>query len=157
MLIDAEYEKLLLARTKESLIRCELAMNDEYNSDQEMIELYLLYPQLIPHSGLSMPVYLQSNARSKEEQELIEKLKSYQLSFKNSGSGPVLKVNIVFGKKEKIPTITLSASIGDQVLVSPFEFSYQNANEAIRIMAYGMFNAGQDDKNLNTKTPQKKR
>jgi hypothetical protein len=156
MLIDAEYEKLLLARTKESLIQCELAMNDEYNSDQEMIELYLLYPQLIPHSGLSMPVYLQTNARSKEEKELIEKLKSYQLSLKNSGSGPVLKVNIVFGNKEKIPTITLSTSIGAQVLVSPFEFAYQNAQEAIRIMAYGMFNAGQDDKNLNTKTLQNK-
>jgi hypothetical protein len=131
-------------------------MNDEYNSDQEMIELYLLYPQLIPHSGLSMPVFIQSNARSKEEKELIDKLKSYQLNFRNSGSGPTLKVNVVFGKKEKIPTITLSTSIAGQVLVSPFEFSYQNADEAIRIMAYGMFNAGHDDKNLNTKnTPNK--
>lgn len=158
MLIDAEYEKLLLARTKESLIQCELAMNDDYNTDKDMIELYLLYPQLIPHSGLSMPVFIQSNARSKEEKELIDKLKSYQLNFRNSvsGSGPTLKVNIVFGKKEKIPTITLSTSIAGQVLVSPFEFSYQNADEAIRIMAYGMFNAGHDDKNLNTKnTPNK--
>lgn len=147
--IDADYERLLLARTLEAKILCKQELADAYNPSADMMELYRLYPQLIPHSGLSMPMYLRQNAKSETEKEIIRQLRQYAITWKKDKDILAVDANIQFGIKGKLPVITLSTSQNGEQRVPPTEFSYKTPEEASKLCAYLLFNAGQDEKNLN--------
>lgn len=146
--IDVDYEKLFLARVNQSLIECNKELNQNSNYNQEMLQLYLTYPQLIPFSSLTMPMRLHHNAKTDAQLKIISNLKNTNIDWVTS-TAPAIDVYIKFTQKESIPIIQLYTSVNGAEIVPKIEFSYK-ANEATaKELSYYIFGIGNDDKNLN--------
>ncbi len=153
--IDEEYEKLLLARVYEALRICkqetEATSNDTY-----VKELYLTYPQLIPFTGIAMPMRLHSNEKTPEQQKIIETLKKTTINWTTNSDSSIPDVTINFTTKNSIPVIQYQVKVGEKNIVTQQEFSYKKPEEAGKELCYYIFGIGNDDKNINMNSLSKK-
>ncbi len=141
--LDAEYEKLLIARTLEALAVCLKGANTIAYNDR-MAKLYKFYPQLIPFSGLKMNMQLLT--QGKAPQSFLEKLKECNINWVNNATTKPAKVYLQFsavGHKTKV-TYQVFDTFGGTA-VKEQTFLIKQPDDAIPF-AYRLFNIGEEVK-----------
>lgn len=95
--IDVEYEKLFLARVYQAQAECAKEREDEAAYTQWMVKMYHEFPQLIPYTGLPMPMQLQVNGTGAEE--AIATLKDCNIKWVNNPVAPRAYLTVSKGDK----------------------------------------------------------
>ena len=138
--IDIEYEKLFIARVYQAEAECALIKKDKYAYNQWIYKLYLIYPQLVPFSGIQMNMKLHTFGDNKE---ILSKLHSMNINWISENDIPAPEVYITFsakgGKKE------ISYYVIDKMgnyIVKKQTFNWQKEEEASKELAYRLFNIG---------------
>ncbi len=143
--IDTEYEKLLLARVDEAMITCNIERKRSNENETLMRHLLTTYPQLLPFSGIEVPMRLHSNEKSDTERKIIASLKSANIHWVTDLSVPAADVYVQFAQKGNISTIQYRTVWGSDVIAGPDEISYTDPSVAKLLPLY-IFNIGNDDR-----------
>lgn len=138
---DAEYEKLLTARVYQALAECskKLEHKDMYN--EWMYKLSVLYPQLVPFTGLKPNMIL--HVSGDVDKEVEERLRACNINWVNGRNVPAPEAYVVFqgrGKKKNVTYYVLDR--GGKYIVEQQSFSWQKPEETGRELAYRLFNIG---------------
>lgn len=150
IMIDKEYEKLLLARVYESLSICKQELEGKQSNQFETAKLYAIYPQLIPYSGIRLSMRLHTNDRDDLQHKIISTLKQTNIEWSNDTDKLIPDVYLNFTVKEKIPLIEYHVNLNGIPIVAPHTISYKKADEAARELSYAIFNIGNDDRDQAT-------
>ncbi|MBL7766548.1 MAG: hypothetical protein JNJ58_10665 [Chitinophagaceae bacterium] len=148
--LDAEYEKLLLARVYESLIICKKELKETSGMKDLGRLFYQHYPQLIPFSGYTMPMQLHTNAGANEK-DIIDVLKKANIEWVKGNASDIPQVYITFTQKDKLPIIQLKVDYNGETVVPLSEFTYKDPKLAGEKLCYAIFDIGDDDKGFNMK------
>ncbi len=86
--LNPQYEKLLLGRVYEGLANAFLMLEKEDESEFFVRKFYQNFPQLVPYSELSMKMNLniRNTTLDKQEESVIEELKSCDIKWEEDGS-----------------------------------------------------------------------
>lgn len=133
--IDAEYEKLFLARTFEALAICgdELGTTDKakWNS-----LFYTTFPQLVPYSELKPQMRL---AVQGENKEVMKKIKRFRVNWESQYDQSPL-VQLVFAKEKNKSTIEYSVvDYKGKLIVPRKKIIIDKVDEASKALVYGLF------------------
>lgn len=150
MMIDKEYEKLLLARVYESLSICKQELEGNHSNQFELAKLLSTYPQLIPYSGIRVPMRLHSNEHDEIQRKIISNLKQSNIEWTNETDKLIPDVYINFTIRKQLPLIEYHMSLNGIPIVKPHTFSYKKPEEAGRELSYAIFNIGNDDREALT-------
>lgn len=141
--LDAEYERLLIARTLEAQAVCMKDANPNAYNDR-MAKLFKFYPQLIPYSGLKMNMQLFT--LGKAPKGFLEQLKNCNINWVNNAASKPAKVYLQFtavGNKTKITYQVFDAFGNKAVKEQSFNLKTQ---EDASDFAYRLFNIGEEKK-----------
>jgi len=152
--IDKNYEKLLLARTYESFAVCNEERKE--SSSVQITSSYDLYPQLVPFSGLKIPMRLHSNESNTDHNNIISILKRANIDWTNNLQNSVPDVYINFTTKSQMPIIEYHVTFKGKNIVPPQAFSYKNSTAAGRELCFAIFNIGNDDRTITVEKQVKK-
>lgn len=141
--IDLEYEKLFLARVYQAQAQCAEAMEDEQAYNSWMYKMYAEYPQLVPYTGMQMPMQLFVNG---EGGEMIDRLKSCNIKWVEDNTAP--KAFITISKSEDSYQVKYSVTTANGKKVVPENTFATNidgkgAESAGVGLAYKLFNIGE--------------
>lgn len=95
--IDVEYEKLFLARVYQAEAECAQGQSDDVGYNRWMARMYSEYPQLIPYTGLRMPMQLVVNGTGATT--TIERLKACNINWVNDPAVPKAYVTVTPGEE----------------------------------------------------------
>ena len=146
MLIDLEYEKLFLGRVYESLSICEKQLDNQSNSIKYSLKLFSIYPQLIPFSGIKIPMRIHSNEKTMEQKSVIMGIKNANIEWTSNSNKNIPDVYINFGVKNKLPIIEYHVIQNGNNIVLPQSISYKKIEEISGDLTYAIFGIGNDDK-----------
>ncbi len=138
---DPEYEKLFIARAFEAQAKCAEKMKDKDTYNNWMYQLYLVYPQLIPYSGLKMNMRL--NVSGMEDPQVVKRLKGCNINWVTNNDIPAVQVYITFtqnGDKKNIGYQVLDAT--GNIVIPRQGFLWKDADAAGSELAYRLFNIG---------------
>jgi hypothetical protein len=141
--LDAEYERLLIARTLEAQALCMKDANPNAFNDR-MAKFYKFYPQLVPYSGLRMNMQLFT--LGKPAKGFLEKLKECNINWVNNATTKPAKVYLHFatvGTKTKITYQVFDAFGGTAVKEQTVVL--KQSDDAVAF-AYRLFNIGEEVK-----------
>ena len=137
---DAEYEKLLVARTLQAQAECAKEKKNTNAYNDRMYRMYQFYPQLIPYTGLTMNMNL--HIAGTEDKELTGRLRDCNINWKsNAALAP--QAYLIFsnaGGKKKVEYYVLDGS--GNYIVQKHVLPYKNAGTAATQLAYRLFNIG---------------
>lgn len=138
--IDQTYERLFLARCYQGLAECADGMKRADVRDRYLYQLYQIYPQLIPFSGMTMPMRLELSGDV--DQELVTRLKDCNIRFDAAGASN-LRVRLNFRKRGQSRDVEYSVvdAMG-RSLVAPQAYGYSNSKTAGASLAYRIFGVG---------------
>jgi len=137
--IDLSYEKLFLARTYEALAKCAEGRDQPTERDTWLYKLYQIYPQLIPFSGMKMPMQLQIVCAP--DPGVISRLKSCNINFGSSGA--TIRAQLQFFTKGKLKLVNYSVIDGmGNYIVPQQSYSYSDVNVAGVSLAYRLYGVG---------------
>lgn len=145
--IDAEYEKLLLARVLQAQAECAKETNDETTKNERLYRFYQYYPQLVPYTGLKMNMRLHISGA--EDKDFVNRLKSCNINWIDGGATPAPEVHLVFkhvGNKKSVGYYVMDNA--GRYMVKQQNMSYNKAEDAVKL-AYRLFGVG--DNNLGKK------
>ena len=143
--IDAEYEKLFIARVYEGLCVCEQKLGIQTDNGY-IAKLYSIYPQLIPFSGLKMAMHLQSNDQNSTQRLIINNLLKTNINWANLGGTDIPEVHILFKSTLGKPLIECMVSLNGKTIIGPQTFRYTNqVEEAGHKLSMSIFGVGDDD------------
>jgi hypothetical protein len=145
MQIDEEYEKLYKARCLEGLIQGKLGMSKKANINKESAELFRIYPQLIPFSGIAPSMKLNISGNSPLEAKLQEKLADLNVNWVKNSSPDIPLVTISFSKKGEFQLIHVDVTQNGQSLLPKVDVVYKSEQYAFQQIALGIFGIGNDD------------
>lgn len=147
--VDKVYEKLFLARVYEAMIQC----SDELKEDNVELKAALVqtYPQLVPFTGISIPVRLHSNETTSQEKEIIKALKECNMDFTTDLSANAADINIIFSKKGNINVVQFSAKSNGTTITPLTEFSFTDAKSMGKLLPFNIFNIGNEDRKVTIK------
>jgi hypothetical protein len=138
--IDLSYEQLFLARTYEALAACADGLDKPAERDSWLYQLYRIYPQLIPFSGMKMPMQLQ--VAGSADDAVIRRLRACNISF-DEGAVPNVRALLNFTTRGKLRVVEYSVIDGTGNFIVPKQaYSYSDANVAGLSLAYRLFGIG---------------
>lgn len=138
---DADYEKLLTARVYQALAQCSkhLDRTDMYN--EWMYKLSVLYPQLVPFSGLKPNLILHLSGDMDKEVE--KSLRACNINWVNGRNIQAPEAYVVFqgrGKKKNITYYVIDRK--GKHIVGQQTFAWQKPEETGKELAYRLFDIG---------------
>lgn len=122
--IDATYEKLFLGQVYVAILQCQQAQDQQLNVEI-CKKLYQVYPQMIPYSGITFPIYVTHHAQTEQEKFYIQFLEQCNVSV-TSAKQAAIQVNIDFNQMPQEQFITYEVKMGDTQLIPPTRFRYQD-------------------------------
>ena len=144
LLIDKDYEKLLLARAYEALVQCNKELEiEDVSSVKKLVENY---PQLVPYAGFAVTARLHSNEKSEVEKQIIASLKKAHIDWTEDLSASAVDINIMFLKKGNTNVIQFSSNWNAEVISPITEISYTDAKSISELLPLYLFNIGDDDR-----------
>lgn len=140
--IDPDYEKLFIARLYQAEAECakELKYTNEYND--WLYKLYLIYPQLVPFTGMQMNMVL--HVGNDADKQVIERLKACNINWAINSSTTAPSVNLTFSTgKNNQKNITYSVlDRNGKYLINKQTFSWKKPEDAGVELAYRLFDVG---------------
>lgn len=137
--IDQKYEKLFIARTYQALAECANGLDREAERDAWLYKLYQTYPQLIPFSGMKMPMAL--TVQGTPDNAVLERLKSCSISF--DSKAPALHATLRFVTKGKLKLVQYAVQDANNNFIVPLQtYSYTDDNVGGVSLAYRLFGVG---------------
>lgn len=138
--IDLTYEKLFLARTYQALAQCADGRDKPQERDAWLYKLYATYPQLIPFSGMKMPMRIELSGTP--DVAVVDRLKACNISFDSPPAGSVT-ARLAFSTRGKIRMVEYSvADASGNTIVPQQAYSYTDASVAGVSLAYRLFSIG---------------
>jgi hypothetical protein len=139
---DAEYEKLFTARLYQAEAECADELGKDKERDEWLYELYKLYPQLLPFTGLKPNLTL--HVSGDVDKEVVNRLRACNINWISGNSTVRAPEAYVFftgkGKKKSITYYVLDN--GGNYIVAQQSFAWQKAEETGKELAYRLFNIG---------------
>lgn len=141
--IDAEYEKLFLARVYQAQAMCaeERKDNEAYNT--WMYKMYETFPELVPYTGMEMPMQLFVNG---EGGALIERLKECNMKWVTDNKAPKVFVTITASEKDDVIAYSVTAANGEKIVPQNSFAASTTGVEGEKSginLAYRIFNIGE--------------
>lgn len=137
--IDADYEKLFVARIYQAQAECAKQREDESAYNSWMYRFYTSYPQLIPNTGLKMNMGLRILGQA--DKEVVNRLKDCNINWVSNSTAPEAYVRFTTaGNKKKITYYVMNK--GGDYAVKEQSFNYTKAEDAGVELAYRLFNIG---------------
>ena len=149
---DAEYEKLFTARVYQAEAECAKALKDDNAKNDWLYRLYILYPQLVPYTGMTMNMTL--HVSGEVDKDVEERLQSCNINRVTNSSIPAPQAYVIFshtGKNKDITYYVLD-KMGNYI-VPKQSFAWQKADETGTALAYRLFNIGGKEPNDDNKKP----
>ena len=143
---DMEYEKLFIARVYLAQATCAAQNKNTAKLNDCLYRTFLLYPQLIPYSGLAANINL--NCSGTIDKPIIDALKEYNINWLTKPTPNSVTANLIFSNTVKGKSIQYN--VQDQngnYIVKPQHINYKKPEEITSVLAYRLFNCG-------TKAPQ---
>lgn len=141
--IDVEYEKLFLARVYQAQAECAKEREDTDAYNNWMYKMYEEFPQLVPYTGLQMPMQLFVDG---DGGELIERLKDCNIKWVTDSNAPKVFITITPTEKDSKIAYSVTSASGEKV-VSQNSFATETtglAGESSGLsLAYRLFNIGE--------------
>jgi hypothetical protein len=140
-LIDTSHEKLFIARLYESLSRS-YSYDDEKDKSENMKYNFLReYPQLIPFSGLTVSLNLNtSELNTSMEKDIIKELKGCDINWKDAAGDLTPKAYINFSSlKNKYQADYWVTDINGKVIVPPQKMYFKKAAGVGKELAMRLF------------------
>ena len=138
--IDLSYEKLFLARTYQGLAECADGLDKPEERDGWLYRLYQIYPQLIPFSGMKMPMQVQ--VAGSPDEAVIARLKDCNIRFDAAGVTNVRAI-LSFSTRGKLKMVEYSVIDATGNYIVPRQtYSYKDAKVAGASLAYRLFGIG---------------
>lgn len=135
--IDEDYEKLFLARAYEALAICSDKNDEKKQYQQSLAQMYSLFPQLLPYAALKPEFNL---AVSGSNDAILEGIKKYNIKW-NTGNPYAPKAQLTFTGSGNKKSVTYSVTdFQGNIIVKPATVLIGDKEEAIRTVAYGLFN-----------------
>ena len=138
--LDAEYEKLLIARTLQAQAEIAEKKKDDRTYNDRVYRMYRNYPQLVPYSGLKMNMRLYINGDAPKD--FIDRLKACNINWTENRSMPAANAYLNFtgtGDKKKVEYHVLDDQ--GKTIVEKQTLLYRKLDDAIGL-AYKLFNIG---------------
>ena len=142
--IDAEYEKLFLARVFEGLSSCDQKLGLAKTSNY-LARLYAMYPQRIPFSGLKMMMHLRSNEKTEIQQQVVKSLRNAAIEWTSQTGPNIPEVKINFNTSNGVQFVEYTCSLHGKIIIRPQRFSYTLAEDAGQKLSLSIFDIGDDD------------
>lgn len=139
--MDAEYEKLLIARVYQAQAQCALQRKDNNAYNEWMYRLYTLYPQLVPNSGLKMSLNL--HVGGKNDAVITDRLKACNINWNAAGNRYAPDAYVIYsgeGKTKRIEYYVMDKA--GNYIVPRQSFGYSKAEGVGTALAYRLFNIG---------------
>ncbi|WP_456441993.1 hypothetical protein [Psychroserpens sp.] len=139
--LDFENEKLLIARINEGLSTAYAEKDNIVSANENLLEFYNNFPQLVPYSILKMKFNLEvtNNTLTPEEELIIEELKDCNIEWvENDLNWPTLIINIT--EQDKTHTISYQVEVDSE---TKFEGkldlkTVENPGQLIAFRAFGI-------------------
>ena len=138
---DIEYEKLFVARVYLAQAGCAAETKNTAKQNDYLYRTFLLYPQLIPYSGIAANINL--NCSGSIDKTVIDALKEYNINWLTKPTTNTVTANLTFSNTTKGKSIQYY--VQDQsgnYIVKPQHINYKQPNEVTRVLAYRLFNCG---------------
>ena len=138
---DAEYEKLFTARLYQAEAECAKAQKNITAQNEWLYRLYVLYPQLVPYTGMpaNMSLYISGNV----DKGVEKRLRACNINWVTNSSIPSASVYVTFtgtGDKKNISYYVLDKA--GNYIVEKQGFTWKKPEEAATTLAYRIFNIG---------------
>jgi Tfp pilus assembly protein PilF len=136
--IDPAYEKLLIARSLQAQAECAEEMKNDPAYHEKIYSMYIVYPQLIPYTGLKMDLNL--TVAGTPDKELLDRLKGCNINWV-AGNAP--KVYLSFsgaGNKKRVEYSVVDGT--GNYIVRKQSMSYKQGVKGAIDLAYRLFNIG---------------
>ncbi|RQO31627.1 hypothetical protein DBR32_06645 [Taibaiella sp. KBW10] len=135
--IDEVYEKLFLARVYESLAICADKNDEDKLYQQSLAQVYSLYPQLLPYSTLKPQFKLTVSGTN---EAILDGIKKYNIKW-NPDNAFAPHAYLVFAADGNKKSVSYSVTdFQGNVIVKPVKVVIGDKEEAIKTVAYGLFN-----------------
>lgn len=142
--IDVEYEKLFLARVYQAQAECADEREDNTAYNMWMSRMFSEYPQLIPYTGLEMPMRLQVNGAGAEL--TIERLKNCNIKWVTDTAAPIANITVSKGEKSYNIRYNVQDAKGNMIVpqnITSASFTGKGAASTGVSLAYRLFNIGE--------------
>jgi hypothetical protein len=142
--MDAGYEKLFIARVYQALAECAKSAKNEALQADWLYRMYVLYPQLLPYTG--MPMNMTLHISGDVDPEVEKRLKACNINWVTNVSVPAPGAYVTFtrnGKKKNIAYYVIDKT--GNYIVQKQSFAYSKPEEAGTALAYRLFNIGGKD------------
>jgi len=138
--IDTKYERLLIARTLQAQAEIMLKKKDNNAFNDRIYQLYQYYPQLLPYTGLTMNMRLQTSGNIPED--FLARLKECNINFTSDQNIPAPTASLSFsGIEGKRMVDFYVTDAGGQIIVKKQSLPFKTANDAVKL-AYRLFDIG---------------
>ncbi len=134
--IDADYERLFLARVYEALAICADERGEDKAFRQYSAQMYSLYPQLVPYTTFEPQMHL---TISGSNTAIEKRLKKYRIDWTDDNTYAP-RVSLVFGQQGKRQTVTFQvADYRGNIIVPEQKLIITKTEETVKELAYGLF------------------
>lgn len=141
--IDLEYEKLFLARVYQAQAECAQERDDEQAYNSWMYKMYNEFPQLIPYTGLQMPMQV---FVAGEGGDVLERFKECNIKWVKDPAAPKAFITFVQNGDEYRIKYVVTAANGNKI-VSDNGFGAAVTGDGAATsgisLAYRLFNVGE--------------
>lgn len=151
--IDAEYEALLVGRVLQAEAECALKRDDKAAYNDWMYRAYVVYPQLIPYSGLKMNMVL--HISGDVDEKVAKRLKDCNVNWVTNSDIPTPEAFVIFSNKNKKRSVQFYVrDRSGNMIVEQQSLGYADTDVDVGItLAYRLFNIGgklSDKENLES-------
>lgn len=138
--VNPEYEKLFQARLAEAKALCR-------GSDDDLLKLYELYPQLIPFTGLTMKFKLEvyDDDGTESRGKVLKEVKSYNIDWVDKVDRNTPRAIVYFSNDGKNDIITYSVKLRKRTMVDEKTIVCKSSEEAARKLVYGLYKIAEPD------------
>jgi len=142
--IDADYEKLFIARLFQAEAECANKRGDNTAGNEWLYKMYETYPQLIPYSGLKMNMIL--HISGDVDDKVASRLKACNINWVTNSDIPAPEAFVVFSKKGKSKNVQFYVrDKAGNMIVTQQALGYNDTDPDVGVtLAYRLFNVGGD-------------
>lgn len=139
--IDAEYEKLFTARVCQAQAECAAELKNVAAQNEWLYKLYVLYPQLVPFTAMTMNMNLHMSGDIDPKVE--KRLRDCNINWVTNRSVPAPDAYVIFGRKGDKKNVTWYVlDRSGNYIVTKQTIGWQKPDETGTMLAYRLFNIG---------------
>ena len=127
-----------------------MALQKQQEATLYALKLFATYPQLVPYSGLTIPMRIHCDQKNKDEQLLVESLKNTSIDWTQNNEKNIPDVYIECKRKSNLSVIAYHVRLGNTNIVAPQEFSYNKIDQVSNELCFYLFGIGNDDRSINS-------